>query len=111
YVRQTGQPAQTKFIPRVLLPLPTHDDSVDLSALRDPEHPTDPTARPTGGHVLLWLELHVPAEAPAGDYRTSCALIEKPGGRVVSSLSIQLTVRDFILPDTPHLQMAAQLNW
>jgi hypothetical protein len=103
YIRETGELAgQSRPVPRVLVPLAVRagDCSIDLSKL--PPHT---------GPVLLWLEFRIPTDARAGDLQSACDLIDTKSHGVLASLPLHLTVYDFILPDTPHVQMAAQIDW
>src|SRR5581483_4339370 len=76
-----------------------------LAALRPPADRAEP--------VLVWVDVHVPVDAKAGDYQATCELRE-PSSRTAgaaATLPVRLTVHDFILPDTPHLQMMGQVDW
>lgn len=117
YVRHTGGAVGADRLPRALLPIkgaggtPVADREVPLSALRDPARPTDPNGRPGGSAAVhLWVDVHVPADAPAGDYAAACDLVA-PGGAVVGSVPVRLTVFDFALPRERHLQMLSRLDW
>ena len=83
YVRQTGLSSGTRLLPRALLPLPCENGIVDLSNLRDPSHPFDPQAKPGGDEpAIVWIDLHIPADAVAGDYALRCDIA--PAGRRIS---------------------------
>lgn len=116
YVRHTGLPGGQSTIPRVLLPL-AYDASngiVNLDALRDPDRPADPAARAGGPGTtppLIWVDLHIPPLTPPGRYDIPCQ-VTRPGYRTPYSQTIlHLNVRDFALPDTPHLNLVSQLSW
>src|SRR2546423_6339956 len=77
YVRHTGLGGGRTSLPRALLPVAMNDGAVELSNLRDPAQPSNPAARAdagsgSGAPLLLWIDLHVPADAPPGDYSANC---------------------------------------
>lgn len=110
YIRHTGNSAQTRALPRVLLPLSRRDGAFDLSALRDPARPTDPAGRPRRGSVLIWLEVHVPASTRAGNFQITCDLLNAEG-QPIASVPVRLHVYDFSLPESPHLRIVSRLDW
>ena len=112
YVRHTGLAAAPRGLPRALLPVRADEGGViGVASLRDPQQPGDPNARAagTGGPVLLWVDLHVPPETPAGQYAGACELTD--GNRVIASVPLQLTVYDFALPAQRHLQVVGKVGW
>ncbi|HVT88630.1 MAG TPA: hypothetical protein VHD56_07255 [Tepidisphaeraceae bacterium] len=111
YVRQTGLSAETRLLPRALLPLPVNDGRINLSAARDPDNPTDPKARAGTKAVMLWIDLHIPPETPAGSYTGVCDLLATGEKAPVASLPVQLTVYDIVMPDERHLNMVGQIDW
>ena len=112
YVRQSGEPGQVRRVPRVLLPLPTSSDGiVDLSAVRDPEHPDRPPRQLPRTPVLVWVEVRTATTARAGDTTGSCDLLNGPAGRVLGSIGVTLSVADLTLPTERHLKIAAPLEW
>jgi hypothetical protein len=113
YVRHTGLSASNRLLPRALLPISTANGVVDLSTLRDASNPTNPQANAAGSGQpsLLWIDLHIPAETPAGDYTTTCDVLENGIAQPVSSITVNLKVHDFVLPDERHLMMVARLDW
>lgn len=114
YVRHTGQNASAGALPRALLPLGTDNGLVNLKGLRDPVPPTAgaaPADAPAAGPLQLWVDLHVPADAAAGDYTTTCDLIDARQKEPVASLALKLTVYDFALPNERHLQLVGRLPW
>lgn len=112
YVRHTGLSATSRTLPRALLPLPVNEGKINLTALRDPRDPTNPQSRAGGSDpVLLWIDLHIPPEAPAGSYTTSAEVVESGSARPVAVLPVSFTVYDFVLPDERHLNIVGQLEW
>src|SRR4051794_25616714 len=73
YVRHTGQSAAMRDLPRALLPVGNDNGLVNLKALRDPGN----------APMQLWVDLHVPNNAPAGDYASTCDLISTKTGKAV----------------------------
>jgi hypothetical protein len=110
YVRRTGLSTADRNVPRALLPVARGSSSVAVAGLRDPSRPTDPSAHPVGGPLLLWIDVHVPPDTPAGVYPGTCELTDGQG-RVRSSVGVQLTVFDFVLPAERHLQICGELSW
>ena len=115
YVRHSGQVALQRSLPRALLALTMNaDGAVDLATLRNPARPTDPRSRaggPGSQPALLWFDVHVPKGIAAGDYAGTIDLIGPATSPPLGSLSFRVTVADFDLPDTRHLQMVGKLNW
>jgi hypothetical protein len=114
YVRHTGQTAANRVVPRALLPLPILDGGrVDLSKARDPDNPTDPRSRALSSKqpILIWIDLHVPHDAPHGSYEQTLDLLDGDNAKTVTRARVNLTVRDFVLPDARHLAMVAPLEW
>lgn len=114
YVRHTGLSVGAGQLPRALLPIPMDNGAVNVSALRDPDRATDPQSRLSGKTAqpaLVWIDLHVPIEARAGDYATTCDLMVSGNPRPVASVPLKLTVHDFVLPEERHLLMVSQLSW
>ncbi len=121
YVRQTGGVAGVRRVPRVLLPLPTSADGgsggtgtgtvVNLTDARDPDHPTDPNGRAGTSPVLVWVDVHVPADAKPGRVAGSCDVIDAKGTAVEDRVAVNLTVADLTLPAAPALAVAAPMEW
>jgi len=87
---------------------------VDLAALRDPSHPFEPASRAAsrvGPPVLLWIDIHVPAQAPAGDYAGACDLLAKNHAAPIALLNLSVQVNDFAIPEERHLQMVSRVGW
>ena len=114
YVRHTGLSAAVSDLPRALLPVAHHGGSIDIRDLR-----RDPPARAADNRPAaygaptprLWLDLHIPSGAAAGDYNGSCELFEAAGKKPVATLPLTLTVYDFALPDERSLQVVGRLSW
>lgn len=111
YVRHTGLNSANRSIPRALLVAPIENGRIRVASLRDPTDPTNPSAHPNGGTVLLWIDLHIPTYAPAGEYAGFCDLIDGAGRAVGASLPLNLTVYDFAIPVARHLNMVGQADW
>ncbi|CAN5672516.1 hypothetical protein BH09PLA1_BH09PLA1_26580 [soil metagenome] len=113
YVRHTGLQASTRSLPRALLPLKSQNGVIDLTAARDPARPLDPQSRASGASdpLMLWLDVHIPPEARAGDYLANCEVIESGSKRALATVPIKLTVHDFVLPDDRHLMMVGAVEW
>ncbi len=117
FVRKTGQtPALNGRSPRALLPVsPSNKPGEwDLSRLRNPAFlPGASNATFADGRspVLLWVDVHVPPQTPAGSYTLAIELIEKPGRKAVAAVGLPLTVYDFVLPDERKLELVARFDW
>lgn len=114
FVRHTGLTAAPRQLPRALLPLKIVNGNVDLSQLRDPAHPTDPASHVSEASQgpILWIDVQVPTEAAAGAYMADCQLVDlRNDAKIISSLSLQLEVYDFVIPDERHLLMVNRLDW
>ncbi len=115
FVRQTGQSGSTKMIPRVLLPLPIRANTtgiiVDLSAAHDPAQPASVGIHPQSGPVLIWIDLRTPIDAVAGEYSSTCDLIDASTKQTLGALPLKLTIENVTLPVERHLHFAAPLDW
>jgi hypothetical protein len=119
FVRQTGAtPTRAGRLPRALLPVARTSaagDEWDLSRLRDPALLSGAAQqRMADGQspVLLWIDVHIPAETPAGNYMLAIELLERPQARrAVATLVAPMTVHDFVLPDERTLDLVARLDW
>lgn len=110
YARHTGLRTSPSELPRALIPLPSSAGVIDISSLRDPTRPTDPAATaPAADPALLWVDLHVPPDAPAGAFAASVEVL--CDGVVVASVPLNLTVYDFALPVERHLQIVGRIRW
>jgi len=112
YVRHTGLPIGAARLPRALLPLTGKNGAIALAALRDPAHPFDPGSRAGGlsaQPVLLWIDLHIPAQIPAGDYSGAYNLQSE--SHPISQIPISLHIYDFAIPVDPHLTMLSRIDW
>ena len=82
--------------------------------LRDPNHPTNPHSQVGGAGsapVLIWIDLHVPAETRAGQYLSRVDLMRAGQDEPVASVPVNLTVYPFDLPSERHLQMIGEISW
>jgi hypothetical protein len=115
YVRHTGLSTASRNLPRALIPQQFDSDgSLNLRMLRDPNHPSNPKSQPGGPNsapVLIWVDLHVPREAQAGDYSARVDLMRAGQDAPVSSVPIRLSVYPFALPEERHLQMIGEVSW
>jgi hypothetical protein len=113
YVRHTGLSASDRLLPRALLPMPITDGVASLGSLRNPAQATNPrtTAAGSGQPTQLWIDLHIPAEARPGDYTANCDVLQAGVDQPVSSVTVNLHVHDFVLPDERHLMMVGRLDW
>jgi hypothetical protein len=114
YVRHTGLSVATRRLPRAILPLKMTDGQLDLLALRDPAKPTDPTSTAGASPMeppILWIDLKVPLETPAGEYQTTIEVFDPRSKQALTTLPVRLRVYDFVMPDERHLLMVSRLNW
>lgn len=111
YIRHTGLSAATRMLPRALLPLPMNDGRVNLSAARDPNKPTDPKATAGTNPISLWIDLHVPPDAPAGAYTSVCEILQTGENKPIASIPVSVRVHDFVMPDERHLNLVGQIEW
>lgn len=110
YVRHTGLNTANRSIPRALLPVALENGAVSLGSLRATQ-PTNPAAHPNGNTVLLWVDLHVPTAAQAGDYHLDCELLDRRGQPAGDAVPVKLTVYDFALPQQRHLNLIGRISW
>ncbi|MGH7179340.1 MAG: hypothetical protein ACREJC_18330, partial [Tepidisphaeraceae bacterium] len=113
YVRHTGLSVENRNLPRALLNMPVNAGLLNLSAARDPARPTDPqgNAGSSDQPLLLWFDLHIPPDARGGDYTATLDLLETGNKKAIASVSLRLTVYDFVIPDQRHLQMVGRIDW
>ena len=104
YVRHTGQSASVSELPRALLPVAQRAGRFDLSDLRG-------GAAGAGKTSKLWIDLHIPPGAPAGEYAGAIDLLPPKWKKPVASLPLNLTVYDFDVPETCDLQIVSRLTW
>jgi hypothetical protein len=111
YVRQTGLSTGTQNLPRALLPVPSDNGIVDISNLRDPSHPSDPSGRlASDGTAIVWFDLHIPADGAAGDYALRCDILST-GVQPLATLAGSLHVYDFAIPPERNLTMVSSIDW
>lgn len=140
-VRHAGQVSLDSRLPRALLPLAADGGRFDLANLSRlgggaaaPGVPGSPAvagsqsaqiapsagasagAGSAPGSARLWVDLHLPNQAPAGQYKAGCQLLRKADPRaaaweVVSTLPVELTVHPFSLPQRRNLLMVGQVSW
>jgi hypothetical protein len=108
YVRHTGLLVQDRTLPRALLPVKMNKGVINLATLRSPH---DATSAGSHADPLLWVDLQIPPETPAGEYSARCDLVESGNKAPLASVELRLTVHDFVLPDERHLLMISRLDW
>jgi len=115
YVRHTGLNATVSDLPRALLPVAHRDGAIDLRPLRRESVRTrvadNRPAAYSSQAPRLWIDLHVPPGAPAGDYTGACELFEGDARKPVATLPFTLTVYDFVIPEEPDLRVVSRLSW
>jgi len=112
YVRQTGLSSGTRQLPRALVPLPCANGIVDLTALRSPSHPFDAQSKPGAAESpVVWIDLHIPDEAAAGDHTLRCELVAAATDQTLATLTGTVHVYDFALPQERNLHMVSPLQW
>ncbi len=100
-IRHTGVTNELPAQPRALLPLTAGKDGlIDLNKLR---------LSSADEAVLIWFDLRLPADAPAGQYAGRCDLLLS--GSTQASVEVRLNVYDFTLPAERHLQFVSALDW
>jgi hypothetical protein len=65
--------------------------------LRTPRFAAYPVDIFPGQHCIIWVDVYVPTESPAGLYKGSLSVMAQDG--ISASISIDLSVWDFTLPD------------
>jgi hypothetical protein len=70
----------------------------DIAVPLELETPFDVAA---GTSQAIWVDIYVPNDAPAGDYTGT--LHVRDGSGADAAVGVDLVVRDFALPDAPHL--------
>lgn len=115
YVRHTGLSTASRNLPRALIRQQFDSDgALNFRALRDPNHPADPMGQPGGpdsAPLLIWVDLHVPSDAPAGNYATRVDFMRAGQDAPIASVPVHLNVYPFALPEEPHLQMIGEISW
>lgn len=112
FLRYTGLSAGAQRLPRALLPIPiAPDGTINLSNLRDPDHPADPNAHPQGENAtaILWIDVLVPPTLPAGLYEARYQLLDDTKPAAVAQ--VRVSVDDFVIPDERHLLMVGSIDW
>lgn len=61
-----------------------------------------------GENQSVWVDVYVPKGVPAGTYSGQLSIREH--GRVTKTIPVQLTVRDFALPDAPAAKTMVSVN-
>lgn len=89
----TDRPDHNKHYPDILAPIELHS-TFDIAV---------------GQNQGIWVDLYIPKNAVAGLYTGD--LVIKEGGVVSRTAPVELTVRNFTLPDTPSAQTMAYLGY
>jgi hypothetical protein len=114
YVRHTGNSAAVSELPRALLPVGSAKGVIDLGGLRRAPAARAADNRPAAyaaAAPVLWIDLHVPPNAAAGDYNGSWELFEGTATKPLATLPLGLTIYDFALPEDRSLQVVGRLSW
>jgi hypothetical protein len=112
YVRQTGRPAPADNPSGALLPLPLQNGRIQLAGLRDPVEPHLPYGPNSSQQpIVLWIDLHIPHNTPAGEYTASLDLHLNGRPRPAASIPLHFTIHEFDLPDQPSLRIIGRLDW
>lgn len=115
WVRETGQSAASRTLPRALLPLATDAAGrVDLSKLRNAASPADPRSHaggPGAPPALVYFDLHLPRSTAPGEYAANIELVAPESAGVVASLPLSIRVADFEIPDERHLVILGTAPW
>lgn len=113
FVRHVGPvDVAPRALPRALLPIPG-EGTFDLTTLRDPSNPADPSAHfnAQSQPANVWIDLHLPIDAAPGDYIGAIELLDARGRNVIERIEIALTLHDFVLPDRRNLQLVGDIAW
>ena len=104
YVRHTGHSSAVSRLPRALVPVAREKSGViDVQKLRE--------RAPKGEPPQLWVDVRIPADAPAGEFEGSIELLQAGRKQPVAALPLRLKVYDFTLPDQRHLQVVGRVSW
>jgi hypothetical protein len=79
----TDRPNHDAFYPEIAVPLELH--------------PSFQVAR--GANQSIWVDIYIPSDSPAGRYTGKLTVLE--GKSVIRDVPVELTVRNFSLPDLP----------
>jgi hypothetical protein len=74
----------------------------------DPLFPFAPFSLAAGIVQPIWITVHVPKDAPAGNYSGRIKI--HPANGEARELPVRLRVRDFTIPDRSHLMVASDFN-
>ncbi|MCS7032821.1 MAG: hypothetical protein NZ561_02375, partial [Phycisphaerae bacterium] len=112
YVRHTGLSGDRTTMPRALLPVTADRGIINLSSLRNPADPLNPSSRflGSGQPAMIWVDIRIPPETPPGDFRFAVELNDTRTS-AISSVPVRLTVHDFVLPDERHLVLCGLIDW
>ncbi len=104
YIRQSGSSdARVESLPRAILPIAAPTASIALEKLRNDDGDTQNTS--------VWVDLALPTQTPAGDYRGAVELLDPTGKNVLARMPIRLAVYDLVLPDQRSLNVLGDVRW
>lgn len=103
YIRQSGLAAEgPAALPRAVIPLAkASDGSTPLAACA----PTPELAA-----TVLWIDLPIPPDAPAGDFLGAVELVNGLN-QIVGRVPLRLTVHDLTLPVERALRVVGKVSW
>jgi hypothetical protein len=96
---QSGGDGATGWWPDALIP--------DVDPLVGEKRNAFPFDVPAGENRVVYVDVHVPADAPAGTYTGKVSVT----GGVTAQVPVTLTVWDFAIPSTTTLQSAFGITW
>lgn len=62
-----------------------------------------------GQNQSIWVDIYIPTDAPAGVYQGD--LLVRVEGSVIQSVPVELSVRDFTLPDSPSARTMVYMGY
>ncbi len=112
YLRQTGQEAGERLLPRALVPLDRLGGR--MRPMNRPAGFEDSRAQHVSAEeperLLIWLDVTVPPTAEPGRYLGK-VLLETEAGLPLAEIPLVLQVRDFVLPARRSVTMSGDVPW
>jgi hypothetical protein len=109
YVRRPSDRCKTDpgLYPDALIPFVNPIDGQDLKprpedSKEGAKYDAVPCTIYPGFNQAFWVDVFVPAETPSGEYRGTITI--RAAGREPVNIPVQLTVWDFVLPETPTVK-------